>query len=631
MILEDHIQEGLALHRAGKYDEAVRVYGSVLERDPSNVAVLRLLGMVQTRRGEFDQAIMLLQAASRFAPETPEIYNDLGIALRGKGAHEESVQAFHVALQLHPLFAEAYFNKAVTLEMLGIHDQAEDAYSLALQADPALQEARFNRGVIRFRNRRFADAADDLSIVRVERPDLTEAHMLYGRACQELGRVGEAKEVFTALLSRSPDCAETHMRLGTVYLSEMNYEDAVRELHRALRIEPDRAEAVYLLGVAHLKRYELIEARATLQHALHLRPGRPDVVTSLGITARKQGNLEEARHYFEHAVSLNPDHADAHWNLADLLLLQGDYERGWEEFEWRWKHEGFLTPSRDFGERVWNGEDIDGQTILLHPEQGIGDIIHFVRYAPLVAERGARVILGSPPELARLLETVPGITCVATTRQAAPPFELLCPLLSLPRIFETRKDTIPSAVPYLRADAQLVHQWAPQFTNDGALRVGIIWSGNTLQENNGHRACRLDDLGPLTAVPGVQLYSLQKGTPRAELAASPFGPAILDIADGLTDFAHTAAALHHLDLLVSTDTGTVHLAGALGREVWLLVSAIPDWRWSTSGDRSAWYPTLTLFRQQQIGDWRVAVDNVRAALTLRSASLCDHNPLTRMR
>ena len=625
MTLADHIQEGISLHRAGRYEEAARVYGFVLERDPSNVAVLRLLGMVHSQRGEFDHAIMLLQAAARFAPEAPETHNDLGIALRGKGALEEAIHAFHAALRLNPLFAEAYFNKAVTLEMLGTPDQAEDAYTLALQANPALQEARFNRAVIRFKGRRFAEAAEDLSAVRSERPDILEAHMLYGKACHELGNVGEAKQAYAALLSRAPGSAEAHMRLGVVLLSEWNYDEARKELSQALRIDSNLAEARYFLGLVHLRSYELDAARESFLRARQLRPDRPEIVTSLGVTARKQGKPDEARRYFEEALSLDPGHADAHWHLADVLLLHGEYGSGWKEFEWRWKHQGFLTPSRDFAEPVWNGEDITGQTILLHPEQGFGDILQFVRYAPLVAGRGARVLLGSPPELARLLETVPGIAGVVTTKQGAPPFDLLCPLLSLPRLFNTTVENVPTEVPYLRADPVLVREWAGRIVADGRLRVGIIWSGNPLQENNRHRACRLDELGPLVGIPGVQIYSLQKGAPRQELVSSPFGRAIIDLADGLTDFAQTAAALQHLDLLISSDTGPVHLAGALGRMVWLMISVIPDWRWSLSGDRSAWYPSFSLFRQERIGEWGPVITRVCEALKDRVVRMqeCD--------
>jgi len=625
MTLADHIQEGISLHRAGKYEDAARVYGFVLERDPSNVGVLRLLGMVHSQRGEFDHAIMLLQAAARFAPEAPEIHNDLGIALRGRGAPEEAIHAFHAALRLNPLFAEAYFNKAVTLEMLGTPDQAEDAYTLALQVSPALHEARFNRAVIRFKARRFAEAAEDLSTVRTERPEILEAHMLYGKACHELGKVGEAKQAYTTLLSRAPESAEAHMRLGVVHLCEWNYDEARKELLQALRIDANLAEAGYFLGLVHLRAYEFDAARELFLRARQSRPDRPEIATSLGVTARKQGKPDEARRYFEEALSLDPGHADAHWHLADVLLLQGEYASGWKEFEWRWKHQGFLTPSRDFAEPVWDGEDITGQTILLHPEQGFGDILQFVRYAPLVAERGAKVLLGSPPELARLLETVPGIAGVVTTREGAPPFDLLCPLLSLPRLFDTREENIPSAVPYLRADPVLVREWAGRIVDDGRLRVGIIWSGNPLQENNRHRACRLDELAPVVGIPGVQVYSLQKGTPREELMSSPFRRAIIDLADGLTDFAQTAAALQHLDLLISSDTGPVHLAGALGRKVWLLVSAIPDWRWSLSGERSAWYPSFSLFRQERIGEWGPVITRMCEALKDRTVRMqgCD--------
>jgi hypothetical protein len=224
------------------------------------------------------------------------------------------------------------------------------------------------------------------------------------------------------------------------------------------------------------------------------------------------------------------------------------------------------------------------------------------------------VYLGTPPELSDVLARMPGIAGVVTSRSDAPPCDVVCPLMSLPRLFGTRLENVPATVPYLFADPAKVHAWSLRFPDDGKVRVGIIWSGNPMQENNRHRACRLSDLVPLLDRTECHFYSLQKGEPARQRDGSPAASALTDLSPDLTTFAETAAALHNLDVLISTDTGSVHLAGALGRPVWLLVSAIPDWRWGVKDTTTPWYPGMTLFRQKTCGDWSDAVRAVGDAL-----------------
>lgn len=617
MMPGNDIQTGLALHRSGRYDEAAAVYGEVLAQDPSNVSALRLLGVLHSQRGDYDNAIMMLQAAVRFAPEAPELYNDLGNALKGKDALEEAIAAYDHALRLNPLFAEACFNRALAYERQGDAVRAEASYTLALQANTDLQEARFNRSLIRLRSQRLAEAVDDLALVRRARPGMPEAHLHYGRANQLLGRWAEAKAAFRDAIACAPEDVEGHSLLGTLLLMEGRLDEAASSLRTALAVKPDHAESVFHLGVVYLRLYDLDQANACFENARLLRPDRPEIYVHLGLTARRRGDVRVARSHLEHALALDPENADAHWYYADLLLLEGAYAEGWEHFEWRWKHQGFLTPRWDYKEPVWKGENPEGKTIFLLPEQGLGDTVQFVRYAELVKELGARVVLGSPRELADVLKSVPGVDHVVTTNREAPPFDLLCPLMSLPGLFRTTPASIPNRVPYVTAEKALVEAWRSRIPDNGTMRIGVIWSGNPAQENNRHRACVLADLIPLGNVPGVTLYSLQKGPPASQLDSPPSGMEIFNLADGLVDFSDTAAVLELLDLLVTTDTGPAHLAGAMGRPVWVLLSAIPDWRWFLGTERSPWYPSMRLFRQERVGEWSSVI--ARVGLELRQA------------
>ncbi|MBK7258246.1 MAG: tetratricopeptide repeat protein [Ignavibacteriae bacterium] len=610
----EHVQAGLEHHRAGRLDDAAREYGYVLTADPSNVAVLRLMGILHTHRGDHDQAVMVLQAAAALEPGAAEIFNDLGLALRAKGDVHAALDAFNDALRLFPKFGPAHFNKGVTLEALGARVQAVDAYTLALEADAGLHAARFNRASIHFAAGQYAMAADDAGSVRLADPALLEAHVLYGRASLELRRLADAKKAFRAVITRAPGFAPAHTLLGSVYTIEHKFQDAAIALTEALRLDPADVQATFLLGLVRLHQYDLAAAHDLLDRARLAQPLRPEITTALAFTARRAGRLEDARMYLRAALDADPSYADAHWHLADLHLLLGEYEQGWEEFEWRWKHEGFLTPGWDPSMRAWQGEPVEGKTMLLYPEQGFGDTLHFVRYASLLTERGAHVYLGTPPELADLLAGIPGIRGVVTSRSDAPPCDVICPLMSLPRLFCTHPGNVPATVPYLFADPEKVRAWSTRFPDDGKLRIGIIWSGNPKQENNRHRACSLSDLLPLLGRDQCHVYSLQKGEPTHELADRPEASSVIDLSAGLTTFAETAAALQNIDVLISTDTGSVHLAGALGRPVWLLVSAIPDWRWGVSGATTPWYPDVTMFRQQHCGDWSGAVHAVGEAL-----------------
>lgn len=623
----EHVQAGLAYHRAGKLDDAAREYGHVLTMDPSNVAVLRLMGILHTHRGDHEQAIMVLQAAAALEPGAAEIFNDLGLALRGSGDTHAALDAFNDALRLAPAFAAAHFNKGVTLEAMHARSQALDAYTLALEADAGLHAARFNRASIFFATGDYARAAEDAGVVRLAEPSLLEAHVLYGRASLELRRLADAKKAFRAVIARAPHSAAAHTLLGSVYTIEHKFQEAGTELTEALRLDPADAQATYLLGLVRLHQYDLAAAHDLFDRARLAQPSRPEITTALALTARRAGRLEDARMYLRAALEADPSYADAHWHLADLHLLLGEYAQGWEEFEWRWSHEGFLTPGWHPSMRAWQGEPIEGKRVLLYPEQGFGDTLHFVRYAPLLAERGAHVYVGSPPELAELLAAMPGVRGIVTSHTEAPPCDVICPLMSLPRLFGTHAGNIPANVPYLFADPAKTAAWSSRFPDDGKLRVGIIWSGNPMQENNRHRACQLRDLVPLVGRDGMHMYSLQKGEPARQRADLAEAASIIDLAPDLTSFADTAAVLMHLDLLISTDTGSVHLAGALGRPVWLLVSAIPDWRWGVQGTTTPWYPGIRMFRQHVRGDWSGAVHAVGDALdaVLRSRPTIDNH------
>lgn len=339
----------------------------------------------------------------------------------------------------------------------------------------------------------------------------------------------------------------------------------------------------------------------------------------LGSLLVERGELASGVAHLEVAVRGAPAFPRAHVNLGLALLQMGDFERGWAEYRWRHNYSVVSATGGGASPTVWDGAALDGRSIVLLPEQGFGDTIQFARYAPLVAARGGRVILGCPLPLKNLLRTVPGVSQVASGDDPPVTAHLSAALLDLPGIFGTRLSTVPAEVPYLRAEAALVDRWAPCFKTP-LFRVGLVWAGNPRHEHDARRSTSLDCLAPLAEVPGVQLYSLQKDSAAASLAGAGFGNAVVDLGPDLHDFAETAAALMHLDLVITVDTSVAHLAGALGRPVWLMLSHAHDWRWIDGWDRSPWYPSMRIFRQAAGNDWLSLARRVAAELTEASKS-----------
>ncbi len=343
----------------------------------------------------------------------------------------------------------------------------------------------------------------------------------------------------------------------------------------------------------------------------------PDHVAShcnLGVSLMARNDIAGAAECYRHAIAVIPDHAEAHWNLSLAQLVAGDFANGWPGYEWRLRTRRHVP--RDFAEPVWGGGPLAGKTILLHREQGFGDTIQFIRYAPLVAGRGGRVVLEVQPQLARLAAGVAGVAEVVVAGTKLPPFDLHCSLLSLPDRFATDLATIPADIPYLTPDPAAVERWRLKLGDGSGLKVGIAWAGNPSHKNDRNRSVAIERLLPLLEVPGIRWFSLQVGEHAGDLARLPIGM-VADLSGELGDFSDTAAVIANLDLVIAVDTAIVHLAGALGRPVWAMMTFAPDWRWLLDREDSPWYPSLRLFRQATLGDWDSVLVRMRQALGQR--------------
>ncbi len=348
------------------------------------------------------------------------------------------------------------------------------------------------------------------------------------------------------------------------------------------------------------------------QRAVELKPRFAEALNNLGNAFQCQRRLDDAADCYRRALELQPDFAGAHYNQSLLQLLLGDFVHGWPEYQ-RWSSQTPERVLRHFPQPIWDGQPLDGKTILLHAEQGFGDTLQFIRYARLVKHRGGTVIVECQPDLATLLANACGSDCVIPRGQPLPKFDVHAPLMSLPAILGTTLKTIPADVPYLKSDPQRAAHWRDELTGDG-FKIGLVWQGNPLHKNDCFRSLRLEHFAALAGVPGVRLFSLQKGSGSEQVAALSGRWPIVDLAPRLRDFSETAAVMENFDLVISCDSSPAHLAGALGVPTWLALPTASEWRWLLDRDDSPWYPSLRLYRQQRVGDWAEVIERMRQDL-----------------
>jgi tetratricopeptide (TPR) repeat protein len=522
--------------------------------------------------GNYRRAEAIYRRLLRRDPHSARVWFVLGDLCETEGRLAEATACYRQAVELSPHEALGHLRVGNSLVRQNQMAEAEPAFRRCLEIDPGHIEARVNLGF----------------------------------ALGELKRLDEAQACYEEALRICPDLAEAHHNLGNLLRDQSKIEEALPHYYEALRLRPDYAKAHTNLGVALVARGDLDEALQSLEEGVRLAPDSAEARSSLGTALCALGQLDEALAHYEEAIRLKADFAEAHWNRALVRLLRGDLERGWPDYEWRWRC-ARNSPMPEFTQPRWDGGPLEGRTILLHAEQGLGDTLHFVRYAPLVKARGGRVIVQCQAALIPLLARSPGIDGLAAWGDPSPPFDVHMPLMTLPSVFHTTLETIPADIPYLFADPDLVAHWRRQLSPITSRRIGITWQGSPRHPWDRHRSVGLASFEPLGQLECVQLISLQQGDGAKQLREWRGRLPILNLGD-LFDrangpFMDTAAIVCNLDLVIAVDTAIAHLAGGLGVPVWLALHHTPDWRWLLERTDNPWYPTARLFRQPSPGDW----------------------------
>jgi tetratricopeptide (TPR) repeat protein len=613
----DHVQvlnnRASVLHDMKQYDEALTSYDRALAVRPDYAEALSNRGITLQALGRHDQALISYDAALSLRPDFVEALVNRGITLFELKRFDDALANYDRAIALRPSNADALVNRGNALGKLQRHSEAVASFDAALTLHPDHVEALIGRGVAQHDLRQYDEALKSYSRALARRPDHAGVLVNRGVTLHELQRAAEALDSYDCALALDPDHAEALTNRGVALHDLERYGEALASQDQALAVQPDHAAALSNRGVTLHKLGRLDEALASYDRALASRPDYAEALVNRGVTLNNLKRFDEAVTSYDRAIALRPDDADAHFFRSMTRLLAGDFSDGWIEHEWR-KKTSTGSSKRVFSQPPWlGGDEIAGKTILLHSEQGFGDTIQFCRYVRLVAARGARVVLEVEEPLQGLLTGLAGVDRVVAKGDSLPDFELQCSLLSLPLAFKTRLETIPSAVPYLRAPDRALLKWGARLPRTSRLRIGIAWAGNAKHIRDRERSIDLGDLLPLLDV-GATFVSLQKEVRAADMAILNSNPGILHFGHEITHFTDTAALISHLDLVISVDTGVAHLAGALGRPVWILLTHVPDWRWLLDRNDSPWYPTARLFRQDGGREWASVITRIRDAL-----------------
>jgi tetratricopeptide (TPR) repeat protein len=531
---------------------------------------------IEAQKGRHEAAATLYRRSLQLDPAAFRTLSNLGLSLRCLGRLEEAVTCFQQALALRPDYALAAYNQGIVLRELGRYAEALDAYDYAIGLQGRLPEALNNR-------------ADVLQ-------DLQQYEMSVGG--------------YDAALAIKPDYWAARCNRAIALFRLHDFERALADFDAVAAAEPRNAQAWSGRGHAlqALRRYP--EAVASYDRAIDIGPTVLQTHMDKGHALRQIRAFDAAQECFDQAVALDPGSAPAQLDAGLCRLLREDFERGFRQFEWRWRVDGATTPGRLLGKDPWLGQtSLQGKRIFVYAELGHGDALHMARYATLLADLGATVIMEVPAVLTRIIADVPGVSGVIAAGDAVPQFDEHCPLLSLPLALGTRSESIPRPASYLRADPRRIAEWQRRLGPHRAMRVGLAWSGSPVPAN---RTIALAELRR-GLTPAVEFVSLQKHVDASDQAALEASD-LRHFGDDIGDFAETAALVSCMDLVITVDTAMAHLAGGLGKSVWVLLPFIPDWRWRVHGSDSPWYPSARLFRQSALGDWRDPIGEVNRCL-----------------
>jgi tetratricopeptide (TPR) repeat protein len=571
------LQDATSLSRLGRFQESLALYSEILAAQPDHLEALNNFGAALGMLRRDHEALAVLERAIAISGDYHEALNNRGASFARLRMFGKALDSFERALAIQANYPDALKNRGAVLVELGRFDEALQSYERALALEPR-----------------------DVSALTAS-----------AKLLRDLGHRDKAMACYDRALAIDPRSLIALNDRGTVLIGLERFREALENFEQALSIKPDYIEAMGNAGYALEKLGRHEDALAMYERALAIRPDEVGVLDNRAIALAKLGRFEESLESEDAAQMVRPNFAKSHVNEGLTRLRMGDLERGFRKYEWRWVDLEPGQQQRRFAQPLWMGRgDLKGKTILLHLEQGLGDTIQFVRYVPLVAALGARVVLEVPAILAPLMGRLAGVSDMVIQGQPLPITDFHCPLLSLPLAFRTKLETIPASIPYLSVDSKAAAMWRGKLAKSGKKLVGLCWKGNAGYKGDYERSIRFADFAPLLTVPGIQFVSLQKELSDEERRLA----SALPLVHPGEDFRSTAEMIAAFDLVISVDTAWAHCAGAMGKSVWVLLPFSPHWVWFMGRADSPWYPTARLFRQSKIGDWKGVIRNVKKEL-----------------
>ncbi|WP_225033988.1 tetratricopeptide repeat protein [Paraburkholderia sp. XV] len=574
------VDHALALHRAGQLDRAEQAYRALLDAQPDDANTLYMLGVLHLQRTDIERAITCFDASLALRPDDADCLNDRGIAALSRADNEGAAGFFRRAVECAPQDALAHCNLGKALRRLSRPEEALSHFQRALAIEHDLLDALLG-------------SADVLEV---------------------LSRPHEAVAAYESAARYAPDDLRVLLGLGLTLNTVRRHAQAEACFERALQKEPENPHALFGIAFATDGQLKFDDALARYYRALEVMPDSPTLHNNVAFTLTCMSRYDEADHHLRRAIELTPDLSNAHKLLGMSELRRGNFRKGWAYYEYR-----KTTPSglRDYPKcemPEWRGETVEGKRFLLAREQGAGDQLQFIRYASVLHDMGATVDVWTSVELAPLFARVRGVNDVLTALPRGAAYDYYCPMMSVPAWLND--DAIPGAAPYLSVDDTQVAAWRARLEQAAGSRkkIGLVWAGNPDHYLDVYRSARLAALEPLASVGGLAWFALQKGAPETQLDGVAQRWPICALGQSLDSFYTTAAVIQSMDLVITVDTSVAHLAGALGKPVWVMLPQQADWRWMISGETNPWYPTARLFRQQVLGDWSPVVEALRSAL-----------------
>ncbi len=547
--------------------------------NPFTLEEVNSYALAQHEAGNLQTALDIYNLILAQIPNDALALSNRGNTLKAMHRHPEALASYESAIRQHPGFADAHSNYGNALQELGRHTEAFESYEKAIKLNPNHAIMHFNRGTVLKKLARYEDAVKSYDRSVELDPHFALAFHARGISLYELKRFEEALASYDMAIAINPELANAHGDRGAVLLALKRFDESLQSFERAITLKPDYAEA-----------YD-----------------------NRGATFQEMQRYDDALANYEKAIAINPGCADAYWNKGLLKLLLGEYKEGWKLYEWRWK--SFKKVNIEaFEKQLWLGQQpVAGKKLLIHMEQGLGDAIQFCRYVPMISALGANIILRVQPALLPVMATLKGDFQLIKDTDIIPEYDFHCPVMSLPLAMGTTLTTIPADIPYLFADPNKEKTWQEVLGIKHKQRIGLVWSGGTQHINDRNRSIRLSQLAPVLNK-NFEFHSLQKEYRVYDEEYMSKHGQVLSHARQLGDFADTAALISQMDMVISVDTSVAHLAAALGKPVWLMVTYVPDFRWLTERQDSPWYPTLRLFRQPNPGDWESVVASVANGL-----------------